>query len=386
MTIGAKGSLYCRRSAPCCRSSVCRRVEWVSKTKVLYVQKTSSSIHGESQHGLRAAYRQKTRERCDAAPRQGALRISPSGLSKANKALSCFEPSSLAAYAFLKAMAATLTLPGDHVRVPSTSAVKLGPGLAICPAGEASKEEAELIATAPGVLGQLQSSKAKGKNRDTDQQTAVWVESNAKRYVPSLHDHVLCQITNRGVDSYQVTLLTTFTPATLPALSFEGATKRNKPNLRVGTLLYAQVVSAHRHLEVELTCVDPTTGKSNGFGELKTERDEAGASSASKGDREAAANIWPVSCGLARSLLNPGHPLLARLANHFPFEVAIGVNGFVWVRAQKAQHVIAMGKVLEQADLSAAREPAGGKDALEMAKVRGALNANLIAKIVEPFK
>lgn len=100
--------------------------------------------------------------------------------------------------------------------------------------------------------------------------------------------------------------MSSFTPANLPALSFEGATKRNKPNLRVGTLLYAHVVSASRHAEIELSCVDPATGKSAGFGELKTERtsDTAGqpgrAAGAGAEAAESVAMLWPVSCGLAR--------------------------------------------------------------------------------------
>lgn len=110
-----------------------------------------------------------------------------------------------------------------------------------------------------------------------------------------MHDHVLCQITNRGAESYQVLILNSYTTASLAALSFEGATKRNKPNLKVGTLLYAQVISASRHFEVEVSCVDLATGKSNGFGELKAERPDAGKSSS-----DMTAMIWSVSCGLAR--------------------------------------------------------------------------------------
>ncbi len=37
-------------------------------------------------------------------------------------------------------------------------------------------------------------------------------------------------------------------------LAFDGATKRNKPTLLVGALVFARVVSADRDLEPELTC------------------------------------------------------------------------------------------------------------------------------------
>ncbi len=95
------------------------------------------------------------------------------------------------------------------------------------------------------------------------------------QYTPQVGDSVVCQITNRNPETYLVTLLTSYHPCTLPVLSFEGATKRSKPDLKVGTLLYARVLHADRHSEPELTCVDPQTGKSDGLGPLRvSERDE----------------------------------------------------------------------------------------------------------------
>jgi exosome complex component RRP40 len=199
----------------------------------------------------------------------------------------------------------TIVLPGDRLSLPSSSNVKLGPGLAV-PATQKEDNVHELVVTLPGYLGQVTSDKGKAKAKAADQmqvdgqgekQVARWVENQSMRYLPALHDSVICQITNRGTESYQVTLFNSYTQATVSAFAFEGATKRNKPNLKVGTLLYAQVMSANRHLEVELTCVDPSTGKSNGYGELKT---EAGTGSDNKEASGAIAMIWRVSCGLSR--------------------------------------------------------------------------------------
>lgn len=77
-------------------------------------------------------------------------------------------------------------------------------------------------------------------------------------------------------------------PASLDGLAFEGATKRNRPNLKVrvidflvadvanaenmvqvGSLLYARVSLAHKDMEPELECFDAQTRKAGGFGELK---------------------------------------------------------------------------------------------------------------------
>ena len=57
-------------------------------------------------------------------------------------------------------------------------------------------------------------------------------------------------------------------PAALPVLAFEGATKRNKPNLEVGALVYARVSLANKDMEPEIECINPSSGKADGFGEL----------------------------------------------------------------------------------------------------------------------
>lgn len=56
--------------------------------------------------------------------------------------------------------------------------------------------------------------------------------------------------------------------ATLPLLSFEGATKRNRPNVNLHSLVYCRVAMANPDMEAELECVNPQTGKADGFGEL----------------------------------------------------------------------------------------------------------------------
>ena len=55
--------------------------------------------------------------------------------------------------------------------------------------------------------------------------------------------------------------------AALPALSFEGATRRNRPNLKVGDSVYARVTAAGRDAEPQLSCVG-SSGKADGFGAL----------------------------------------------------------------------------------------------------------------------
>lgn len=69
--------------------------------------------------------------------------------------------------------------------------------------------------------------------------------------------------------------------------------------------------------------------------------------------------------------------------------MAIGVNGYVWVKAGQPRHVIAVGKVLERADKvkgSASKKGQEPIDALQVAKNRGLLSVDEIANIVRPYK
>lgn len=92
------------------------------------------------------------------------------------------------------------------------------------------------------------------------------------QYMPVAEDLVVGTVVDKHTENYRVDIGTA-QPARLPALAFEGATKRNKPNLQVGALVYARVVSANKHMEAELACTSVhfkkewVTGQSL-FGEL----------------------------------------------------------------------------------------------------------------------
>ncbi len=60
----------------------------------------------------------------------------------------------------------------------------------------------------------------------------LWVDTAQRRYAPAKGDPVVGVITERYAENYHVHIHAAF-PAQLPALAFEGATRRNKPNLQV---------------------------------------------------------------------------------------------------------------------------------------------------------
>ncbi|WFD44951.1 exosome non-catalytic core subunit rrp40 [Malassezia psittaci] len=239
-------------------------------------------------------------------------------------------------------------LPGDVVCLDNAP-VKPGPGVVYTPTSvRKHTQERTLTAIRGGALGHIKTKdktkKTKGDKKKGDSSQASlstthgwWVDTNTRRYIPTIDDLVIGQVTNRGVDSYTVTLFSAHS-ASLPVLAFEGATRRNRPNLEVGALVYARVISADTWAEPEISCIDPISGKSEGMGELKRDA-----------QREVSM-VWPISLGLARALYSPKHTLLSRIAPHFPFEAAIGLNGLVWVRTSTAEQAVALGQILQAAE------------------------------------
>lgn len=125
-------------------------------------------------------------------------------------------------------------------------------------------------------------------------------------------------------------------PAALDGLAFEGASKRNRPMLKVNSLIYARVSLAHKDMEPELECFDAQTRKAEGYGELK------------------GGFLVRCSLGMCRQLLDPKHFLLPLLGSMFPLETAVGMNGRVWVSTKNVRHTIALTKCIEAVD------PSGG--------------------------
>eukprot|EP00261_Vitis_vinifera_P040833 XP_019082076.1 PREDICTED: putative exosome complex component rrp40 isoform X2 [Vitis vinifera] len=117
-----------------------------------------------------------------------------------------------------------------------------------------------------------------------------WVESSQKRYVPCVEDTVLGIVVDSKADA--------------------------------GTLLYVRVVKANTGMNPELSCTD-ASGKAAEFGPLKD------------------GYMFESSTGLSRMLLSsPTCPVLEALGKKLSFEIAVGLNGRVWVNASSPSTVI----------------------------------------------
>ncbi|KAL8413299.1 hypothetical protein RB594_004785 [Gaeumannomyces avenae] len=253
-------------------------------------------------------------------------------------------------------------LPGEALapaQIPThpKRALRLGPGLRHIPPSS----------IVPTVAGQVV---ADGKK------TAVWVEYNGGRYVPAAGDLVVGQVHHSSADYHFVSLAPHAPNALLPVLAFEGATRKTRPVLGPGSLVYARVAMASRHMDPELECVSQATGKADGLGPLPSPPTAAGApqpqQQQASGNNGASApagaaasttattttgTVFSVSLGFARRLLMPraerdaGPVVLDALADEgLAFETAVGRNGRVWVASDSLPTLVLVGRALAEVD------------------------------------
>ncbi|KAI0755162.1 exosome complex exonuclease RRP40 [Daedaleopsis nitida] len=225
-------------------------------------------------------------------------------------------------------------LPGEHIPAQHVN-LKLGPGL--LQQSLANGQQAVLSTRA----GDVQHSKNRSK---------WWIEGNSRRYVPAPQESVVGVVAGRSGENWRVDIGSAHF-ASLDGLAFEGATKRNRPNLKVGSLLYARVSLAHKDMEPELECFDAQTRKAEGFGELK------------------GGLLVQCSLKMCRQLLDPDHYLFPLLGSRFPLESAIGMNGRVWITAKDPRQVIAIARCFEAAD-----PDGGGMDEVALKKFLSSLD------------
>lgn len=202
----------------------------------------------------------------------------------------------------------SIIFPGDEAHLDETKPVNIGPGFYCDPISQ------KVLPVNAGVKVVSEGKK--------DQ--SVYVDYNSRRYIPAVGDLVLGTIVGQFTDSYKVSLSNFSSSVTLSYMAFPNASKKNRPTLKVGDLVYARVSAADKELEAELECMDSTTGRDAGFGLL-----DGGM-------------VVEVTLRFARLLLfENAYPLLPLLAKHTQFEVAIGVNGRIWIKCDELKDTLA---------------------------------------------
>ncbi|KAJ5601331.1 hypothetical protein N7510_010865 [Penicillium lagena] len=244
-------------------------------------------------------------------------------------------------------------LPGEEVpsdQLPpskNNNPLKLGPGLRLLSQPSTSAAAGHVLtATQAGLL-----------TTDAKRNTVSLLSFSNRRYIPTPNDLIIAQIHHSSADYFHCMVTPHTAHALLGQLSFEGATKKTRPMLKQGELVYARVLSVGigAGAEVELTCVNPATGKAEpgGLGPL------------------VGGMVFDVSTGMAARLIRAssaspdqtdaveGLVVLSELDKKLEsvggFEIAVGRNGKVWVDCSNAgdsavQVTVAIGRCLQQTD------------------------------------
>jgi exosome complex component RRP40 len=229
-------------------------------------------------------------------------------------------------------MSLVTLLPGDQVdasQLPQSQKRRLGTSLK----QDSTSTTSTVFAASAGRL-----------HTDHKKRTAQITTSHS-RYVPHAGDLVIAQVHHSSMDFFHLSLAPHTPQAILPQLAFEGATKKTRPQLKANDLVYAKVTAAQKNMEVEVSCVNPSTGKSepDGLGPLN------------------GGMVFDVSTGLAaRILRKEGVVVLEELGEKLQggFEVAVGKNGKVWVDCPEGgvKGICAVGKCLQETDRSSLTE------------------------------
>ncbi|KAH8742174.1 hypothetical protein FG386_003501 [Cryptosporidium ryanae] len=169
-------------------------------------------------------------------------------------------------------------------------------------------------------------------------------------YIPKRGDVVVGTVTGKYGDYYRVSINCAYN-AIISDMAFEGATKRNRPNILNGNHICCRVYYADAESgEIELTCITPEekrtwSNNENYLGVLKNNnRSNSNSSHISDFNRERTCirDGMTVSVPLSTTsiLLADKCYLFELLSEYFPYEVCVGQNGVVWFSANSYKEML----------------------------------------------
>lgn len=165
-----------------------------------------------------------------------------------------------------------------------------------------------------------------------------WVDHRNHKYIAMKEDIIVATVKNSFSEGYILDFNGTST-GTLSHVAFDGATKRSRPFLENGAVIYCRVEKTVRDLDTEFTCKAPSgipikdwaSGEAF-FGELK------------------GGYLFKVSLRLSEKLLQPNCIVLECLAKQLAFEIAVGMNGVVWIDAKKPIEIVLISNSIKQTE------------------------------------
>ncbi|KAJ6242249.1 exosome complex component rrp40 [Anaeramoeba flamelloides] len=191
----------------------------------------------------------------------------------------------------------TFVLPGEKLGEMNSNPIKIGNGLVI--------RKGSIVSSKCGIL--------QFKKPDK-----YWIDNNQKRYNPIVGQPVIGFITQKAGTNYLVDLGTNV-PAVLSFFGFPGATKKNRPQLKINDTVYARIVVSNGTEEPQIVCMDKNE-RASGFGQL-----EGG-------------------------FLQPRNKILSYLGKKLKFEIAVGVNGRIWINSGSVQDTILITNAIQKTE------------------------------------
>lgn len=231
-----------------------------------------------------------------------------------------------------------------------------------------------------------------------------WIETHTKRYHdPVPGDVVLGTVVTRLSEFFRVDIGTAEL-GMLNMLAFQGATKRSKPDIYPGDLVVCEILkTTDCNSEPMLTCVDDRTGKANGLGvitgggnierpgvlsgmvaaltvvqssglaktnKMKNKTDNRNQSrnqtqktgkteekeepykkkGQTKKGSDCDGNARWLPLALCRRLLQQNSVILKSIGKHLSFEIAVGMNGLVWLNGGTIDKTMAIFTVVERCE------------------------------------
>ena len=185
----------------------------------------------------------------------------------------------------------------------------------------------------PNRIAKTSNSKSKSKENDKNEESEETLIPSiyyGNYYSPKVGDMVIGIITQKNYEFFKLNISTN-KDATLNSIDFEGATRKTRPNLSVGDIVFALVEKENKYSNVTLTCKSVKnkkgwmTGESE-FGELKDGK------------------VFEIGRYLCLKFLDD-KDLRKRLKECVKnLRIKIGMNGRIWI---KADDIFLIQKVFE---------------------------------------
>ncbi|KRW99944.1 Nucleic acid-binding, OB-fold [Pseudocohnilembus persalinus] len=148
----------------------------------------------------------------------------------------------------------------------------------------------------------------------------ISVYSTQQKYYPVVEDFIIGIVSQKQGEFYTLNIGAS-QEAVLGSLEFEGATKKNKPNLEPGQLVYCRVIGINKYLRPRCSCVNPKSKKEWVSGETLFGQLKGGVQ-------------FQINIDKSQNLKDLDF-ILKEMQKIVQFEIAIGKNGRVWVNCHK---------------------------------------------------